>query len=75
MKKYFPQAQPQFSVEYLDLLADLNNQTFFSPIYQVTITIVGLQVLCGSRVLTHITSDDDVLLWHLEREYQRERCA
>lgn len=63
------------SQENIALLTDLNNKTFFSPIFQIEVTVVGNQVFHSSKLLTYITSDDDVLLWWLEYQYQRERCA
>lgn len=63
------------SQENIALLTDLDNKTFFSPIFQIAVTVVGNQIFHGSKSLTYITSDDDVLLWWLEYQYQAERCA
>lgn len=75
MKKYEQENKFLFSLESSAILESLHRKKFFSPIHGIEVEIYGTLILGNGSVLQKIKSDEAILYWWQEYEYQKERVA
>lgn len=64
-----------FSSEAIALLADLNQKKFFSPAHETSVEVQGTLLLVNGSVVEELRSDEAVLYWWQEYEFQKGRAG